>query len=105
MEKENRKLQRIDADIFRIIATYISENGFDAEIVEVKTTADLSECKVFLSSGVEELERASGQLRTEIAQRLSLRNTPRLKFIHHKGKENANRVEELLQQIKANSGS
>ena len=105
MEKENRKLQRIDADIFRIIATYISEQGIAAEIVEVKTTADLSECKIFVSTGVEELERASGHLRSEIAQRLSLRKTPKLKFIHHKGKENASRVEELLQQIKANSNN
>jgi len=101
MQKENRKLQRIDSDIYKIIATYVLENGIDAEVLEVKTSADLSECKVFVTKGMEELERVTNALRSEIAKRMNLKNTPKLKVILDRGRENADRVAELLQQINA----
>jgi len=100
MEKENRKLQRIDSDIYRIIATFVGERGIGADVVEVKTTADLGECKVFVTAEIAILEKSAGYLRTEIAKTLNLKNTPKLKFMLDKGRENAARVEELLEQIR-----
>ena len=97
---DNRKIQRINSDIYRIIATYVAERGIATEIVEVNTSADLSEAKVFVTAELEALEEASGFLRSEIARRLNLRNTPKIKFIKDRGRENTARVEELLQQIK-----
>ena len=47
-----------------------------------------------------ELEKASGALRSEIASTVKMRQTPQLRFQLDRGRENANRVEELLQQIK-----
>jgi ribosome-binding factor A len=111
---ENRKLQRINSDIYRIISVAISTklNNKDinsVSILEVATSGDLSGAKVFVSieGSAEEqqkvmsaLESAGGFLRTEIAQTLNLKNTPKLKFILDRGRENADRVAELLEQIK-----
>ena len=98
MEKPNVKLQRINTDIYRIIATYIQERGIATEVVDVKTSADLSECKVFVTT--DNLVTAANYLRGEIAKKLNLKNTPKLRFILDKGRENAERVEELLGQIR-----
>ena len=102
---DNRKIQRIDSDIYRIIAAYISERDISAEVVEVKTAADLSEAKVYITAELETMEEAAGFLRSEIARRLNLRHTPKLIFIKDKGRENAARVEELLGQIKSGQKS
>lgn len=101
MEKENRKIQRIDSDIYRIIAAYVAEHDISTEVVEVKTAADLSETKVFVTAEIETMEKASAFLRAEIAKRMNLRNTPKIRFIKDVGRENAARVEELLRVIEA----
>ena len=97
---ENRKIQRINSDIYRIIASYVAENGIATDVIEVKTSADLSTAKVFVTAELENLENTATFLRGEIARRMNLRNTPKLKFIKDRGRENAARVEELLGQIK-----
>ena len=99
MEKQNIKLQRINSDIYRIIAEFIGERVLRADVVDVKTGADLSECKVFETSELEVLEKSASYLRSEIAKRLNLKHTPKLRFILDKGRENAARVEELLDVI------
>lgn len=96
---ENRKIQRADSDIYRIIATYIAEHDISAEVVDVKTSADFSTTKVFVTDSLKTLEDAAGFLRSEIAKRLNLRHTPKIVFIKDIGRENAARVEELLNQI------
>ena len=97
---ENRKIQRINSDIYRIIASFVAERGIEADVVEVKTSADLSEAKVFITAEPGTFDQSASFLRTEIAKRLNLRNTPKLKFIKDRGRENAARVEELLEKIK-----
>jgi len=98
--KMNIKLERINSDIYKIVAEFIMSRGINTEITDVKTTADLSECKVFVTAEIEAIEKAGGHLRTEVARRMSIKNTPKFKFILDKGRDNASRVEELLQQIK-----
>jgi len=80
-------------------------------ILNVETTSDFSLARVHVEiSGddvekgnvMAELEKASGFLRNEVASRVKLRQTPSLRFVLDRGRENATRVEELLAQI--NSG-
>ena len=96
---ENRKIQRINSDIYRIIASYVAEQGIATDVIEVQTSSDLSVAKVFVTAELENLENVATFLRGEIARRMNLRNTPKLKFIKDRGRENAARVEELLGQI------
>lgn len=81
-------------------------------ILSVDTSADYAFARVFVEiqgdeterqRALAELERAGGFLRTEIASRVKLRQTPQLRFSLDRGRDNANRVEELLNQI--NSGN
>jgi len=106
----NVKLQRINSDILKILTVAIQqkmgEENFDGIIIlRAETSADLSECKVFYSASgdkaqaQEALEKSSGFLRNEIAQSISMKHTPRLRFFLDRGAENASRVEELLAQI------
>ena len=97
---DNRRIQRINSDIYRIIASFIAERGISAEVAEVQTAADLSEAKIFVTAELETLGQAAGFLRSEIARRLNLRHTPKIIFVKDRGRENAARVEELLEQIK-----
>jgi len=97
---ENRKIQRINSDIYRIVASYVAEHGIATDVIEVKTSSDLSVAKVFVTAELDNLENVATFLRGEIARRLNLRNTPKLKFILDRGRENAARVDELLAQIK-----
>ena len=46
------------------------------------------------------LERATGFLRRELGQRLQIRYTPELKFLWDETTERAQRVEELLEEIR-----
>jgi ribosome-binding factor A len=47
------------------------------------------------------LQRASGMLRREVAQRLRLRHAPELQFVYDEGADQANRIELLLDEIAA----
>jgi ribosome-binding factor A len=113
---DNRKLQRINSDILRILSIAINQKIQDDEIygvsiLDVSVSADLSLCRVSVSvDAVEEsdqmrvvdaLNSACGFLRSEIAHNMSIKNTPALRFSLDKGKANALRVEELLKQIKS----
>ena len=99
----NFKVERINTDILRVLTLAIqkSQDASLADIIiqRVETTADLSEAKVYVNGGLLALEHASGFLRTEVAQRVKMKQAPRLKFIVDRGLENAERVEELLKLI------
>ena len=112
MSSDNRKIQRINSDILRILSVAIQQKMYDENfdgisILRVETTADLSEAKVYVAIKGDKneimgaLERANGFLRNEVAQVVNMKQTPRLRFIADKGVENAARVEELLQKINA----
>jgi ribosome-binding factor A len=113
---DNRKIQRINSDIYRILSVAISQKMGDADIygvsiLEVKTSADISEAKVYVDINVgsdaerdrvfNALQSTAGFLRSEIANNMKLKNTPRIRFMLDKGNDNKKRVEELLQIIKS----
>lgn len=91
----SNKIQRINEDIQRVLSARLREvkdprvhQGL-VTIVNVDTSGDLRWCKVFLSvMGLENekefkrgIKSASGWLRREIGNALSLRYTPELVFI------------------------
>ena len=110
---KNRKIQRANSDIFRIISSSLRDKLGNVSfsgvtVLSVDTSGDFSHAKVYVEiSGdqetqtqiMNELNGASGLLRTQVAQRLSLRQTPQIRFMLDRGRENASRVEELLAKI------
>jgi len=102
---KSNHINRINSDILRVLTIAIQQKMKDnlldgVTILRVETTADLSECKVYVNDGIDALNKASGFLRNEIAQNIKMKQAPRLRFLVDKGIENAARVEELLKQIK-----
>lgn len=81
-------------------------------VSRVELTDDLGSARVYVrrSLGATEerdrrdlvkgLEAASGRLRREVAQALSMRYTPTLRFYYDEAPDAVTRVEELLREIK-----
>jgi ribosome-binding factor A len=79
-------------------------------VTRVSVSADLHYAKVFVSvMGTEEekkglvvgLHAASGFLRRELAGRLTLRHTPELVFVYDDTMEQAGKVLQLIDQVRA----
>jgi len=84
-----------------------------AAITRVQMTDDLQLARIFVRLGVstqhgvdqrkrlmQGLRAASGRLRHDVAQYLDLRYAPELRFHYDEGPEAAQRVEELLEEIR-----
>ncbi len=82
-----------------------------AVVTRVEMTGDLRSARVWVrplestedpgrrKELVDALTRASGLLRREVTQRLSLRHAPTFRFEYDEGVEKSSRVEELLAEI------
>jgi len=108
----NIKVQRTNSDILRILSVALRDKTTtdfsNVTVLSVETSADFAFARVHVEiSGDEvtksqtfaELEKASGFLRNQVASKTNLRQTPSLRFVLDRGRENASRVEELLNQI------
>ena len=107
------KIQRINEDIQRVLASRLRDikdpriNQGMVSITAVHTTSDLRHAKVYLSVfGLQSekdlkkgLKSASGYLRHEIGQALSLRYTPELQFELDKSIERGARISTLLNTL------
>jgi ribosome-binding factor A len=79
-------------------------------ISSVEVTRDLSVAKVMvaphgdseeeLEAAVEGLKSAAGYLRRMVAQHLTTRSVPELRFVRDRGLEHAKRIGELLESLK-----
>jgi len=107
---KNVRIERINADIMRVLSVAIRnmEKAAGVSIIAVDTSADLAWCNVMVDiAGDDETKQmqlrvladAAGFLRKELSSNIKMRTTPQLRFILDKGRDNASRVEELLQQI------
>ena len=110
---DSKKIQRINEDIQRVLATLLRDikdprvNQGMISVVAVDTTSDLHQAKVYLSvfglSSEKEfkkgLKSASGYLRHELGQSLSLRHTPELLFELDKSIERGARISTLLNDL------
>ena len=109
----SNKLQRINEDIQRVLASLLRDikdprvNQGMISITAVDTTSDLRYSKIYLSVfGLQSekefkkgLKSAAGYLRHEIGQTLSLRYTPELQFELDKSIERGAKISSLLNTL------
>ncbi len=114
MRKNSIKNTRINAEVTKELSMILREEMKDprihsmTSILAVEVTADLKFAKVFVSvlgndeekaGTMEGLESASSFIRSQLAKRLNLRNTPQLTFILDTsieyGAEMSKKIEEL----------
>ena len=109
----SNKIQRINEDIQRVLAARMRDikdprvNQGMISVTAVDTTSDLRYAKVYLSVfGLQSekefskgLKSASGYLRHEIGQALSLRYTPELQFELDKSIERGARINTILNTL------
>ncbi len=95
MRKNSVKNRRINDEVMRELAQIIRDIKDPrvspmTSVLQVEVAPDLKNCKVFVSVlGSEEdakktmqgLESASGFIRSELARKVNLRNTPQLTFV------------------------
>lgn len=77
-------------------------------ITDVEVSGDLSQAKIYVSflgqdarkeAGMKALERSKGFLRTQLAQRLSIRKVPQLIFLQDTSLERGNKIEKIIADI------
>jgi len=109
----NNKIQRINEDIQRVMSVLLRNikdpriNQGMISVTAVDTTSDLRQAKVFLSVyGMRSekdfrkgLKSASGFLRRELGQSLSIRYTPELVFELDKSIEFGAKINTILNEL------
>ena len=113
--RRERAVETLRREIADILESELEDPRVPAvHITHIKLAPDYSEARVFVTpeegglKGVEDsfvapLNRASGFVRTALAERDLLRRTPRLIFQLDRGQLNAARVDELLDRVKRRS--
>ena len=114
MNKNNNRLGRIDEEYKKEISNIINYNLKNPNVTglisvtKVKVTADLKFAKVSVSilnsKNVKEtlagLKKSSGFLRSELAKRINLRNTPELVFELDESLEYGARIDKIINDLK-----
>jgi len=107
------KIQRINEDIRRELSALLREikdprvNQGMISITAVDTSRDLGQSKIYLSvlemksekEFIKGLKSATGYLRFELGQALSLRHTPELLFILDESLERGARISSILNDL------
>ncbi len=108
------RADRIAHQVHHVVSTYIYEKVDDPrltgiQITSAKLTKDLSIARIYfyvdggklkLEAALKALEEIRGELRHTVGRQIVLKSVPKLEFFIDEGVENAQRVEELLGQIK-----
>lgn len=106
------KIQRISSELLRHLSNIIFEE-VDNEmlksvtLMEARVTSDLSMARVYYTyigdydrkEMAEELKKASPFLRSELAKRMDLRNTPEFRFEFDESTLYGEHIDEILQEI------
>jgi ribosome-binding factor A len=109
----NTRLQKIEDRIFEELSTILLMEVADprlasASITKVRVDRELAYANIYVSSleGSESadeiiagLEHAGGYLRSELARRVQLRYTPRLRFYWDPSPEHADRINQLIASL------
>ena len=106
------KLERINSAIKRelsyVLANEVKDRGIDfVTITAVKTTNDLSYCKVYVTvfkdelrqDALKALKNAKGFIRKSLAGRIDIRHIPELDFVYDESLEYGKRIEEKIKEI------
>ena len=111
--KNNNRMGRIDEEYRKELSHII---GFELKnsnitgmisVTKVKVTSDLKYAKVYVSifnsknikDTMEGLKKSSGFIRTELAKRINLRNTPEIKFILDQSIEYGINMSKLIDEV------
>ena len=107
------RLQKIEDRIFQELSTLLLREVADPRLVGVSITKvrvdrELAYANIYVSSleGSESadeiiagLKHAGGYLRSELARRMQLRYTPRLRFFWDPSPEHADRIDQLIASL------
>ena len=98
-------------ELSEIIRTEVKDpalNNIMVSVVSVEVSPDLKYCKAYVSvlgsqeaagAALDGLKRAVGFIRTELAPRVNLRNTPELKFILDQSIEHGVHMTRLIDDV------
>jgi ribosome-binding factor A len=106
------KTKRIASSILKEVSDILANEANDSLLKTITLTgcevsSDVSYAKIFFTSFSdlskdqleEELEEASGYIRTKLANVIELRHTPVLNFKYDTSVEYGNRIEEVINEI------
>jgi ribosome-binding factor A len=109
--RQRRVAQQIHRELSQLLVREVRDPRLsEVTITEVRVTPDLLLARIYFSvlgeaeaeqAALAALDRAGGFLRTQLAERLSLRFMPELTFMLDTSAEYGRRIEELLDQIAA----
>ena len=116
MSKNETRLGRINEELKKEISHIITFELKDPDatglisVTKVKITPDLKYAKVYVSifnsknikDTMEGLKKSSGFIRTELAKRINLRNTPELIFEIDDSMEYGAKIDSILKEIMPN---
>ena len=115
-KKISNRMNRVDEEFKRELSKIIDQNLKNPNITglisvtKVKTSPDLKYARVYVSiinsnskkNTLEGLKKASGFIRTELAQRVNLRYTPELIFELDETLEYGAKIDNILNELKKN---
>jgi ribosome-binding factor A len=103
--------KQVQEEVSQMLATEVRDPGVGlVTVTRAKVTGDLSLARVYWTmigdlaerkKTVKALERASGFVRHLLAERLSLRRVPEVKFIFDESVGAQDRIEQIIQEIRA----
>ena len=113
MPSNNNRMGRIDEEYRKELSQILSYDLKNPNITgmisvtKVKVTADLKYAKVYISilnsknikETLEGLKKSSGFIRSELAKRINLRNTPELIFEIDDSMEYGAKIDSILKEI------
>lgn len=112
--KNSNRLDRIDEELKKEISQVINYELNNSKlkgiisVTKVKITPDLRYAKVYISvlnsnekgTVLTGLKESSGYIRSKVASTINLRITPELVFVYDDSEEKANRIEDILRELK-----
>lgn len=106
------KTKRIASKLVKTISEILMEEARDSllktiTITAAEVTSDLSFAKVYFTSLMEmdhkklesEMEEASSFIRIQVAEKMDMRNTPKLKFVYDESISYGEKIESIIKEI------
>lgn len=106
------KIPRINAELVRVISEILMKESTDEfmktiTITSADTSSDLSYAKIYFtslsdldkSSLEKEMNEASDFIRKFVAEKIDLRQTPKLKFVYDESIAYGNKIEKIIKNI------
>ena len=106
------KLKRVESELVKTISEILLEESTDNLMKSITITAsevssDLSFAKVYFTSLVDmeqkdlerEMNEASDFVRKFVAEKMDLRQTPKLRFVYDESIAYGNKIEKILEEI------